>query len=102
LCCVFLILVFLGPRAGILIWWLADQARWNAVFENFIWPALGFVFVPWTTLMYVIVEPGGGVTGFDWVWLGIGLLADIGMYVGGAYKREQVPGYNQYVSKSSP
>jgi hypothetical protein len=23
------------------------------------------------------------------------------MYVGGAYKREEVPGYNQYVSKSS-
>ena len=50
--------------------------------------------------MYVIVEPVGGISGFDWVWLGIGLLADIGMYAGSAYKREQVPGYNQYVSKS--
>ena len=101
MCCIFLILAILGPRAGILIWWLADQARWNVVFENFIWPFLGFLFVPWTTLMYVVVEPGGGIEGFDWVWLALAFVADIGMYAGSAYKRQEVPGYNQYVSKTS-
>ena len=74
MCCIFLILSFLGPRAGILIWWLADQALWNATFDRFIWPALGFLFVPWTTLMYVIVAPSG-LEGFDWVWLGIAFVA---------------------------
>ena len=31
-----------------------------------IWAILGFIFLPWTTLMYVMVIPGG-IVGFDWV-----------------------------------
>lgn len=91
MCCIFTILVFLGPRAGILVWWLFDQTRWQRTFENFLWPFLGFIFVPWTTLMYVLVFPGG-VTGFDWFWLGLGLLADISWWSGAAARR-RVPGY---------
>ena len=94
MCCFFSVLLFLGPRAGILIWWLVAMERWEQAFDNFLIPFLGFLFVPWTTLMYVIVFPGG-VTGFDWIWLGLGLLADIGMYAGGGYgNRNKVPGYN--------
>ncbi len=92
MCCFFTVLVFLGPRAGILIWWLVQPARWNAAFQNLLWPILGFIFVPWTTMMYVLVVPGG-VTGFDWVWLGLGLLADIGWWSGAAARR-RVPGYS--------
>ena len=91
MCCLFTVLVFLGPRAGILVWWLLQPARWNAAFQNFIWPLLGFVFIPWTTMMYVLVFPGG-VTGFDWVWPGLGLLADISWWSGAAARR-RVPGY---------
>jgi len=93
MCCVFTILVFLGPRAGILVWWLVNQARWNLAFANtsFLIPLLGFVFVPWTTLMYMVVFPFG-VTGFDWLWLGLGLLADISWWAGAA-GRKRVPGY---------
>jgi hypothetical protein len=41
--------------------------------------------------MYVIIFP---VIGFDWIWLGLALLADIGSYTGGAYgNRNQIPGY---------
>ncbi len=93
MCCFFTVLLFLGPRAGILIWWLVAMERWERAFDNFLIPFLGFLFVPWTTLMYVIVFPGG-VTGFDWIWLGLGLLADIGMYAGGGYgNRSKAPGY---------
>jgi hypothetical protein len=84
MCCLFTTLMFLGPRAGILVWWLISPARWNLAFDSFIWPLLGFLFLPWTTLMYVIIFPGG-ITGFDWIWLGLGVLADIGMYAGGGY-----------------
>jgi hypothetical protein len=91
MCCLFTVLVFLGPRAGILVWWLLQPARWQAAFENFIVPALGFIFLPWTTLMYVLVF-AGGVTGFDWVWLGLGLVADIAWWAGAA-GRKRVPGY---------
>jgi hypothetical protein len=84
MCCFFTTLVFLGPRAAILIWWLVNPVRWQATFSSFIWPLLGFLFVPWTTLMYVLVAPGG-VVGFDWIWLGLAVLADISMYAGGGY-----------------
>jgi hypothetical protein len=99
MCCIFLVLTFLGPRFGILIWWAAEPGRFDKVFDTFIWPALGWLVVPWTTLMYVGVGING-VDGFDWFWLGFALLADVAMYSGSAYKREQVPGYSTYVSNS--
>jgi len=85
MCCFITALFFLGPRAAILIWWLIDSARWAAAFTgSFIWPLLGFLLAPWTTLMYVLVFQGG-ITGFDWIWLGLGVIADIGSYAGGGY-----------------
>jgi hypothetical protein len=67
--------------------------RWQATFSSFIWPLLGFIFVPWTTLMYVLIAPGV-VVGFDWIWLALAVLADISMYAGGGYgNRDRIPGY---------
>jgi hypothetical protein len=84
MCCFFAALVLIGPRAAILIWWLIDIDRWNAAFSNLIWPVVGFFFAPWTTLTWVIIAPNG-VTGLDWVILGIGVLADLASYSGSLY-----------------
>jgi len=93
MCCVFTAMVLAGPRLGIIIWGLVQPARWELAFSTFVWPLLGFVFLPWTTLMYVAVAPTG-VDGLDWLWLGIGLLADIASYSGGAYgNRDRIRGY---------
>jgi hypothetical protein len=92
MCCFFTALVFLGPRAGILVWWLINPGRWAATFSNFIWPLLGFIFVPWTTLMYVLVAPGGIVL-FDWILLALAVVADIAMWAGGGIgNRDRIPG----------
>ena len=58
---------------------------------NFEWLVgiLGLIFAPWTVLMYVIVFP---LNGFDWIWLGLGLAADIFSYVGAYHNRQNVPG----------
>jgi hypothetical protein len=46
-------------------------------------------------MMYVLVAPGG-VTGFDWVWVGLAVLVDIASYSGGAYgNRDRLPGSSQ-------
>ncbi len=87
MCCFLTVLVFFGPRLAILAWWLMDSIRWQLAFSNFIWAFLGFIFLPWTTLMWVAVFPGG-IVGFDWLLLGMALLADIGSYTGGGYKNK--------------
>ena len=88
MCCFFTSLVFLGPRAAILVWWLIDTARWEVAFSSFWWAFLGFLFAPWTTLMWASVAPGG-VTGFDYVILGIGIFADIVSYAGSGYTNRE-------------
>ena len=93
MCCFFTTLVLLGPRFAILIWWLVRPVLFNAMFNTWIWPLLGLIFLPWTLLMYLVVG-AGGVVGFDWIWLGLGFLADIASYSGGAYgNRDRIPGY---------
>ena len=84
MCCFIAVLFSLGPRAAILIWWLLEPVRWNSTFDTFIWPLVGFIVAPWTTLMYVAVFPAG-ITGFDWIWLGIGVVFDLFSWSGGAY-----------------
>lgn len=93
MCCLVATLMMLGPRAAILVWWLIQPVRWSAAFDTFIWPFLGFLVAPWTTLMYVAVAPGG-ITGFDYIWLGFGIVFDLFSWFGGGYtNRNRMPGY---------
>ena len=101
MCCGFLALVLLGPRFFGGLWWLVQPLRWQEAFNNlfgggiwWLWPILGIVFIPWTTIMYVIVAPGG-VVGWDWLWLGLMLFADIDSY-GGGIGRKRIPQYQGY------
>ena len=75
-----------SPRLVMVIWWLLDMARWSATFDNVLVPILGFFLAPWTTLMYVLVAPGG-VAGIDWLWLGVAVVVDLGSLGGGAARR---------------
>ncbi|MCA9904650.1 MAG: hypothetical protein KC547_12415 [Anaerolineae bacterium] len=93
MCCIITILLLIGPRAAAIVWALVDQARWQVTFDNLILPCMGIMFLPWTTLAYVLVAPGG-VGGLDWVWLIIAFLIDIGSLSGGAYKnRDRIRQY---------
>ena len=73
MCCAFMTLLLLGPRFFGTLWWLIQPVRWQTAFSSFfsgglwwIWPILGIIFLPWTTIMFVIVVPGG-VAGWDWL-----------------------------------
>jgi hypothetical protein len=85
-CCLFVTVLAGAPRLAFLLWWLFQPVRINATFHTFVWPLLGVLFLPWTTLMYVLVFPGG-IVGFDWVWLGLAFAVDIATYTGGARSR---------------
>jgi hypothetical protein len=86
MCCGIAVLGILGPRVAIVIWWLTDPARWAATFNNdVLLPALGFLLLPWTTIMYVLFWTTGGLSGLGWIFVILGLLADLGTYGGGAF-----------------
>ncbi len=91
--CLILSVLLFGPRIVLVFWWLADSARWAATFDTILLPILGFLFLPWTTVMYVLVFPQG-IVGLDWLVLGLALLADVGSLAGGAWRgRGQMQGY---------
>lgn len=80
-CCLFAAMLAGAPRFAFIMWWLFQPARVNGSFTTIFWPLLGLMFFPWTTIMWVIVIPAG-INGFDWIWLGIALLIDLGTYAG--------------------
>ena len=61
--CLFVMFAGLFPRLGLFMLWLARPKMVDAAFDTFIWPLLGIIFLPFTTLMYVILHHGG-LSGF--------------------------------------
>ena len=82
--CLFALLGAFAPRIAFLVLWLFTPLV-NAAFDTFIFPLLGLIFLPFTTLLYVLVIGPAGSTDF-WGWLIIlmGLLIDLRSY-GDAY-----------------
>jgi hypothetical protein len=76
------------PRLAILLLALLSTYMSRA-YDTFIWPLLGFIFMPFTTLCYAVaVNEGGGVSG---VWLALvvfAVLVDIGLIKRGADRRK--------------
>jgi hypothetical protein len=85
--CLFALLAAGAPRLALVLMWLFTPWVGRA-FDSFIVPLLGFIFLPLTTVIYVLVSPGG-LSGFDWLLLIVGVLIDLGSYGGGAYGRRR-------------
>ena len=81
MCCLLLALFALGPRFVLALEWIFGH-RIQAAFSGWWWPLLGLIFLPWTTLMYVIVWSAGGVHGANWIAVAIGFLLDVISYTG--------------------
>src|SRR5512137_667701 len=86
-------LVSTFSRIILLCVWLARPAMMNAAFSTFIIPCLGFLILPFTTLMYVFLIQGvGGIQGLDWLWLILAVLLDVVSVAGaGAANRNRIP-----------
>jgi hypothetical protein len=82
-----------APRLVLILMWIIGP-RVNAAFDTFIVPLLGLIFLPYTTIMYVLVYTVGvGVTGWDWIWVLLGVALDIMKWGQIANKRKEIPGY---------
>jgi hypothetical protein len=83
------------PRVATLILWLARPLRFEAAFGGaWLWPVLGIVVLPITTLFYVVLWSPGGLAGWDWLWLFLAFMLDVGGAASSGYaNRDRVPGY---------
>jgi hypothetical protein len=80
-CCLLLLATGLGPRLALVVWWIFGD-KVDMTFESWIWPLLGLLILPWTTLFYVIAwSPVVGVHGGEWLFVAFGVALDLGTYV---------------------
>jgi hypothetical protein len=80
MCCFVLLFSALGPRFVILGMWLFGS-RVDLAFSTWVWPLLGLLLAPWTTMMYLLTwSVANGVSGADWILVGIGVAIDVGTY----------------------
>lgn len=84
----------MGPRIALFFWWLFGDEP-NAAIDSWVWGLLGFLILPWTTLMYIVAwSPVGGFSGNgDWLLVGIGLALDIATYAYKPAQRMRASGY---------
>jgi hypothetical protein len=92
--CLFALLVLASPRLALIFLWLFTDLVQRAFHHTFLPALLGLVFLPWTTLMYVLVwTPTPGVSGIGWFWVILGLIIDLSSYGSSSYANRSRLGY---------
>jgi hypothetical protein len=84
----------LSPRLAIVLIWLFSDRMAHA-FNSFWVAAIGFLFLPWTTLAWAVCyapasiagHSAAGVQGFGWFVVILAFLVDLGSYASGARGR---------------
>jgi len=100
--CLLAFVIAFAPRLILILAWIFGT-RWDIVFSNWLWPLLGIIFAPYTTVMYLLVwSPATGIAGFDWLWLALGVLLDV-MKWGQIYNNRQgIPGVSETPAAETP
>lgn len=85
--CLIVLMALIGPRVALVFTWIFTNLV-DRAFDDWVVPALGLIFLPWTTFLYVLVyNPVEGVSFLGWVIVVLGLLTDLGSYTYGAKSR---------------
>jgi hypothetical protein len=93
LACSFAVLGAFAPRAALFILWLFTDLVSSAFGGAWLWPLLGVIFLPLTTLMYVlVVGPLGPTSIWGWLAVGLGFVIDLRGYVDILQNYERIPG----------
>jgi hypothetical protein len=87
--CLIALFALIGPRVALIFTAIFSNMISRAI-DSWVVALLGFLFLPWTTLAYVVfydVGSGREVRGFEWFLVGLAFVVDIGSYVGGRSAR---------------
>lgn len=86
--CVFGCLSLLTPRIIIVLMVIFTDYIGTA-FGHWVWPLLGFLFMPITTIAAAVAShelPGSGLPPYsNWALIGVGILLDLGLIGGGSW-----------------
>jgi hypothetical protein len=86
-------LALIAPRVVLILLWIFGSYVGDS-FETALWPLLGFVFLPVTTLAYAWawhLAPEGSVQGVGLVIVVIAVMLDLGI-IGGNARNKQAEG----------
>lgn len=89
--CLVVLIALFSPRLALALTWIFTP--WvDRAFGPIIWPILGIIFLPLTTLLYVILwnTGGRGVTGWEWVIVVLALFGDVAAHAAAAARRQAV------------
>jgi hypothetical protein len=75
------------PRLALVLVWLFGGHYLLRAYGSALWPLLGFLFLPLTTITFAFavnsLANGGSVSPVGWLLTGLALLADLGLLGGG-------------------
>ncbi len=89
--CLLVLLAAFAPRLIVVFAWIARPVYFDAVFDTWIFPLLGLIFLPFTTLIWLLVgAPPQGVDGLDWLWVVLAVFLDLSHYANTYEQRDTV------------
>ena len=83
--CLFALLAGFAPRLTFIFLWLFTPMVEKAFGGAWLWPQLGVLFLPFTSLFFVFVWSPAGIAWWGWAFVLLGFLIDIGALGGSAY-----------------
>ena len=86
--CLVVVIALISPRLALVVMAILSDVLSRA-FDGILLPLLGFFLLPWTTLAYALVWNHGTheVRGFEWFFVVLAFLFDIGAVGGTARGR---------------
>ena len=88
--CLLALVALLSPRILMVVLWFFTS-WFNGVFQTVLWPLLGFLFLPVTTLWYSVVANnyGGQWTILNIIAMVLAITIDMGLWRGGYKNRNR-------------
>ncbi len=92
--------IAVAPRVILVLAWIFSD-RWVTVWQGeFLLPLLGILFLPYTTIMYILAWTPLGIDGWEWLWIALGVILDLLNWGQAISNRRTAAEYGQSIYKT--